>query len=304
LIATARNDGGFDPTPATRRDGPARSRLSRDEEIDLAALVARGNRQARDRMVESNLGLVTKVALRYLGRGLDLDDLIGEGRLGLIAAAEQFDPSRGARFSTYAAFRIGRAIRHALVKTAPTIRLPDCARELLTRWWRADRCLRRQFGRAPSSDEVALSLGLSAAQRDMATRALKAGRVRAEGGSESRPDREDMSTLADRGGRVDGPLEAEDERALARRLLGRLQDRERAVVAWRFGLGGEPMTLEQIGQRLGLTRERVRQIEAGAMEKLAERQSAFRRRLPIRNASRCSSAVTGTSPVTDLVRQS
>jgi RNA polymerase primary sigma factor len=289
MTATARRVSCFDRTsmPAQRR--PVRPLLSCDEEIDLVAHGARGDRQALHRLIEANLGLVTKVALRYVGRGLDLDDLIGEGRLGLIAAAKEFDPGRGARFCTYAAFRIGRSIRRALVKTAPTIRLPHCAVELLTKWRRADRYLRREFAREPSFDEVASYLGLSTVQRDMAIRALKAGQVRAEGRSESRAATWDISTVADRGAPVDRPLEDEDERALARRLLGRLQDRERAVVAWRYGLGGEPMTLEQIGQRLGLTRERVRQIEAGAMAKLAARESAGRLRLPIGNASRDSS---------------
>jgi RNA polymerase primary sigma factor len=224
-------------------------------------------------MVEANLGLVRTVARRYLDRGMDLEDLVGEGRLGLIAAAAEFDPTRGSRFCTYAAYRIGLAIRRALVDTTPLIRLPACAVKVLVDWRRAERELGRKQGHAPGFEEIASSMGLGAARRATVARAQEARRLRAVGGSDSESFGWDLAATTRPDDLADCRLEAEDERARARRLLGRLDDRERAVVTLRFGLEDDPMTLQEIGRRLGLTRERVRQIETEALRKLGRRQA-------------------------------
>ncbi len=216
----------------------------------------------------ANLGLVALIARRFLGRGMDLDDLVGEGNLGLIRAAEEFDPRFGTRFSTYAVCWIRQAIRHALMNTASTIRLPERMVSLLMKWRRAEWVLRRELGRPPNFDDIASHLGLGEAKRSLVARALEAGRLRPG----SLPDDQTGGGLAggvaDRHGPADNGVEVQDERAAAWRLMRRLTDRERTVVTLRFGLEGEPLTLEEIGRRLGVTRERIRQLESHALRKL------------------------------------
>jgi RNA polymerase primary sigma factor len=267
MIATAAPDRDrLDPAPVPVRRG---YELSRDEEYELAACVAAGDRGARDRLVQANLGLVVAIARRFLGRGLHLDDLVGEGNLGLIRAAEGFDPRNGARFSTYAVSLIRRAICDALIRTTSTIRVPVNVMDLLKTWGRAERALGGELDRMPRFDEIATSLGLSEARKYMVSRALDAGQLR-PGSSYGDGS---LGRLSDRGGRPDEVVEAEDRRAAAWRLLGRLDDRERTIVILRFGLEGEVLTLEEIGRRLGLTRERVRQLEVHALGKLRRRQA-------------------------------
>src|SRR3954451_24945123 len=139
------------------KDGPL---LSAAEERELAEAIARGDRVARARMIQANLRLVVKIARDYLGRGMVLDDLIGEGNLGLIRAAEEFNPRFGTRFSTYASYWIKQGIRHALTNTAATIRLPAHMVTLLSKWRKAERAMYRDLGRMPGFDEVADALGL------------------------------------------------------------------------------------------------------------------------------------------------
>src|SRR5262249_6436499 len=139
--------------------------LSAAEECALAEAIARGDRDARARMIRANLRLVVKIARDYVGRGLSMDDLVGEGNLGLIRASEAYDPRFGTRFSTYAAHWIKQAIRHALTNTAATIRLPAHMVGLLSKWRKAERALGRELGREPTPDEVAGRLGLTPARR-------------------------------------------------------------------------------------------------------------------------------------------
>jgi RNA polymerase primary sigma factor len=251
--------------PRSRRRA-RRIDLTREEENELAVRAAAGDRDARDRLVEANLGLVVTIARRFLGRGLDLDDLIGEGNIGLIRAAGRFDPGMGTQFSTHAGYWIGLAIREALCEKGSAIRLPEGMLGLLKRWRRAEWALGRDLGRKPTFDEVAANLGLKQARRMHVARALESGRFLPMGPTEEGPDAEVLAEADSP--RVDARLEIEEECALARRLMGRLEPRERTVVMLRFGLEGEEETLEQIGQRLGVTRERVRQLEAGALRKL------------------------------------
>src|SRR5271165_586475 len=154
--------------------------LSAAEERVLAEAIARGDRDARARMIQSNLRLVVKIARDYLGRGMVLDDLIGEGNLGLIRAAEDYDPRFGTRFSTYASYWIKQAIRHALINTTATIRLPAHMVGLLTRWRRAERALTRERGCIPTFDEVAAPLGLTDTQKGMIAKARCASQLKLE----------------------------------------------------------------------------------------------------------------------------
>jgi RNA polymerase primary sigma factor len=259
-----------EPAAATVRRGAGRNGLTRDEEYALAARIAAGDRTARNRLVQANLGLVVAIARRFLGRGLDFDDLVGEGNLGLIRAAEEFDPRFGARFSTYAVCWIKQAMRHALMHTASTIRLPERMVGLLMKWRRAEWALGRELGRAPKFDEVASYLGLSEAKKSLVVRAIEAGRLRPGSRDDDRPGGGLSGWVTDRHGPAGEWVEAEEERAVAWRLIGRLNDRERVILTLRFGLEGESLTLEEIGRRLGITRERVRQVENHALRKLGE----------------------------------
>jgi RNA polymerase primary sigma factor len=270
MTATAVHDRRLHPTPAPATRRPDRPGLACAEEVELAARVARGDRRARDRMVEANLGLVHTIARDFLGRGLEMDDLIGEGHLGLIRAIGKFDPRHGARFSTYAAYWIKEAIRAALINTAPTIRLPAYMVRLLTRWRRAERALRRERGGAATFEEVAASLGLSEEQKSMVARAQEAGRLRRVGTRDEDACDRLPDDVADGRARVEEPVEAEDERELVRRRMGRLDDRERAILALRYGLDGEAVTLKEVGRRLGLSREWVRKLELRALCKLRD----------------------------------
>jgi RNA polymerase primary sigma factor len=256
--------------------------LSAEEERALARAVAAGDRAARDRLIRANLRLVVRVARDYAGMGLPPEDLIGEGNLGLLRAAEGFDPAFGTRFSTYAAHWIRQAIRAALTNTAATIRLPAHMVGLLRRWRRAERALRRERGREPGFDEVADRLGLSPEQRELVGRARRASRLRrggrGEDGRERLPDE-----VSDPHARPEASLEADDEWRATQRRLDHLDDRERAVVALRFGLGGsEPLTLKEVGHRLGVTREWVRKLEARAVQRLSEAAGARAGRDPAR----------------------
>jgi RNA polymerase primary sigma factor len=245
--------------------------LSATEEAGLAAAIARGDSEARTRMIKANLRLVVKIARDYVGRGLVLDDLIGEGNLGLIRAAEEYNPDFGTRFSTYASYWIKQAIRHALTNTTATIRLPAHMVGLLTKWRRAERLLSRELDQSPTEEQIAVQLGLTDAQLELVRRAKRAGKLQLESGiagdgkawtPEESPDNREAPEAA---------LEAIDERDLLLRRLDRLDDRERTIVTLRFGLGGcEPKTLKEVGRRLGVTREWVRKIEVRAVRKLEE----------------------------------
>src|SRR4051794_15701167 len=186
------------------------SLLSAAEERELADAIGRGDRDARGRMIKANLRLVVKIARDYMGRGLVLDDLVGEGNLGLIRASEEFDPAFGTRFSTYASYWIKQAIRHALTNTTATIRLPAHMVTLLSKWRKAERALFRELGQTPTFDQVAVTLGLSDAQRLLVERARQASQLRLEGGDDDNGWSPDEA--ADDREAPDAALEAADER--------------------------------------------------------------------------------------------
>src|SRR4051812_21015330 len=245
------------------------SLLSATEERELAEAIARGDRDARSRMIQANLRLVVKIARDYAGRGMGLEDLIGEGNLGLIRAAEEYDPRFGTRFSTYASYWIKQSIRHALINTTTTIRLPAHMYGLLTRWRKAERSLCRERGSAPSFEEVATYLGLSEAQMFMVSRARRASQLKLENSLTDRDGSWSPDEAMDCATSPESALETRDENAEVLRRLERLEERERVVLTLRYGLGGEPpLTLKEIGLRIGVTREWVRKIELKAMARL------------------------------------
>jgi RNA polymerase primary sigma factor len=243
--------------------------LSREEEQVLSARVRAGDTQAKQRMVEANLRLVVQIARRYLNRGLPLPDLIEEGNLGLIRAVEKFDPDRGTRFSTYATWWIRQAVVRALANQARTIRLPVHVEMLLARYMREHRRLTQVLGRAPGTAELAATLGISEQEVE------ELEEVRQQPVSLDTPvGGERHSTLGDMiADRTADPADSfaslfRDRSELVS-VLDDLAANERTVLRRRFGLEGDPPeTLEAIGQRLKLSRERVRQIESAGIRKL------------------------------------
>ncbi|GAC1334724.1 MAG: RNA polymerase sigma factor RpoD/SigA [Isosphaeraceae bacterium] len=243
--------------------------LTAAEERPLADAIARGDRNAKSRLIQANLRLVVRVARDYAGRGLPLDDLIGEGNLGLIRAASEYDPRFGTRFSTYASYWIKQAIRAALTNTAATIRLPAHMVTLLQKWRRVERQLRRELGCEPTRDQIAASLDLTEAQIVLVERALTAGQIRRESSAADDTYGWSPDDLSDFRDAPDAALEALDERSDLSRRLDRLDARERMVISLRYGLEGDaPLTLKELGRRLGVTREWVRKIELRAVAKL------------------------------------
>ena len=240
--------------------------LSREEEAALAHRGHAGDEHAKQRLIESNLRLVVQVARRYLNRGLPLPDLIEEGNLGLIRAVEKFDPSRGPRFSTYGVWWIRQAIVRALANHARMIRLPVHVEMLLGRYGREEKKLTQALGRPPTVDEIAKALGATIAEVE------ELQEIRRHPLSLDAPVGDDTGSLADV---VAGESPEPGVGSLLRKradlasVLDDLAANERTVLRRRFGLEGDPPeTLEKIGRRLGLSRERVRQIEGGGLRKL------------------------------------
>jgi RNA polymerase primary sigma factor len=247
------------------------SLLTAAEECALAEAIALGDEDARSRMIEANLRLVVKIARDYLGRGLVLEDLVSEGNIGLIRATTDFKPGFGTRFSTYASYWIKQSIRHALINTASTIRLPAHMVGILTRWRRAERALYRERGCAPTFAELASYLGLSEAQKSLVAKAHLARQVKLEGSVAAETGGWSHANLSDRCESPGASLEADDERRILLNRMERLDSRERTILALRYGLEGEsPLTLKAIGRRLGVTREWVRKIELRALRKLVD----------------------------------
>jgi RNA polymerase primary sigma factor len=245
--------------------------LSAAEEQRLAWEISQGNWEARDQLVRANLRLVVRIARRYTGAGLDIQDLIAEGNLGLVRAAEAFDAALNTRFSTYAVYWIHQSMRRALSNVARTVRIPAYAIELIRKWRRATTRLVQELGRTPTEEEVAASLKVSPKKLGIIHRALRIYNGQTEGeGADSEVSLDDLQP--DAGPPCPGAAAAlADELHLVLHHLDRLEERPATVLRLRYGLGGEaPLTLKDIGQRLGLTRERVRQIEVQALTNLRD----------------------------------
>jgi RNA polymerase primary sigma factor len=243
--------------------------LTKDEEIELAQRIERGDLEAKERLINSNLRLVVANAKRYQGLGLPLLDLIQEGILGLIRAAEKFDWQKGFKFSTYATFWIRQALQRALDNHARTIRLPTNVAQLERKISRAQRDLEAKLGRPPTDEEVAAAAELSVEELE---RMRDAPRTVT---SLDRPVGEEQETtlgelLPREGAAVEEEVDVTLRESAVRRILDRLPERENLVIRMRYGINGdEPTSTEAIARKLEISPRRVRQLEAQALEHLA-----------------------------------
>lgn len=254
--------------------------LTAEEEVELAKQAEAGDQEAKDKLILSNLRLVVSIARRYQGRGLELEDLVGEGQRGLIRAVDKFDWRKGFKFSTYATWWIRQAVTRAIADSARTIRIPVHMVENINKISQAEQRLRDKLHRDPTTREVADEAGMSLERvkhifdirRDVISLETPVG------------DEQEGTTLSDFISNQDAhqPEEAAAERLMreeARQALSILDPRERRIIALRYGLeNGRPRTLEEVGREFGVTRERVRQIENRAAEKLRRSQEVSRLR--------------------------
>jgi RNA polymerase primary sigma factor len=245
--------------------------LTADEEKDLARRIAAQDHEARDQMVRANLRLVVNIARGYTGKGLALQDLIEEGNLGLLRAVEGFDPNMNTRFSTYASYWIKQSIKRALVNTAKTIRIPAYMVELLAKWRRATNKLTDELGRPPTHEEVARYMGLPRKKLNIIKKAIRVYNAAPQTDQGEQGWSIDEMLMDSRSKTPDCEMVETDDLKHVMVLLDKMDKREATVLRMRFGLDDdEPRTLKEIGECLGLTRERVRQIESEALAKLSE----------------------------------
>jgi RNA polymerase primary sigma factor len=250
--------------------------LTAKQERDLAKLKDDGDERAKRRLIECNLRLVISIAKCYASSGMPLLDLIQEGNLGLIRAVEKFDYKKGFKLSTYATWWIRQSMSRAIADQGRTIRLPVHVVDMLKRLHRTNRSLTQELGRDATIDELAIALDLPS------TRVVQLKQLQEDPVSLETPVGEGDSQFSDL---IEDPNAARPHRAVSDSMrqtelesaLGELPDRMRRVVELRYGLdGNKPLTLEQVGTTLGVTRERVRQIEARALRELASRHPALR----------------------------
>ena len=244
--------------------------LTAAEEVELAKRIERGDMEAKERMINCNLRLVVSIAKRYQTQGITLGDLVQEGVLGLIRAAEKFDWRKGFKFSTYATWWIRQAVQRGVANKARTIRIPVHVVEREQKVSRAERELLVKLGHMPSDEEISKHSRLPLGQvKEVRAAARAVASTDAPIGSDGDASLGDL--FAASGPSTEDEADATLRDDAVRRAVAALPDRQRDVIALRFGLVGDgPTSLEQIGKQLGLTRERVRQIEAEALRRLAE----------------------------------
>src|SRR5208283_4454987 len=248
--------------------------LTADQERQLAYRIAKADSEARDRMVRANLRLVVNIARSYTGKGLALQDLIEEGNLGLLRAVEGFDPTMNTRFSTYASYWIKQSIKRALVNTAKTIRIPAYMVELLAKWRRATTKLQDELGRPPTHEEVAKHLNLPKKKLAIIKKAIRVYNAAPQSDQVEAGWSLDEMVMDGNSKSPDLEMVEADDLSHVLELLDKMDKREATVLRMRFGLDDEePKTLKEIGECLGLTRERVRQIESEALAKLGDNLS-------------------------------
>ena len=246
--------------------------LTPDEEIVLAKRIQKGNKKAREQMINANLRLVVKIARDYEGLGLPLLDLINEGNIGLMKGVERFDPKKGAKLSTYASWWIKQSIKRALANQSKTIRLPVHVVDKLFHLRKAEARLQDVLGREPTDEELGQELDTTALRiRQLRAAAIRPASLEAPLGDE------DSERFADivKDENADSPYEQLEEKnntALIHEMVATLDPREQTILRYRFGLDGdEEKTLEDVGDKFGVTRERIRQIQEVALKKLRKK---------------------------------
>ncbi len=251
--------------------------LTPNEEKELGWRIINDNDQeAKDRLIKANLRLVVSISKNYSRRGLPLADLIEEGNIGLIRAVEGFDPAQGARFSTYASWWIKQAIKRTLINAVQPIHIPAYMVELIAKWKETTRKLEEELGRQPTTPELAAAMKVPLKKLQIIRRAIKAFHAPPQAPVSVDGEAVDFADLFEdfRSEQPDEAIAQSEEFQTIVKLLDAIDERDARVLKLRFGLEGkEPLTLKQIGQEVGLTRERVRQIEVDALKKLQARLS-------------------------------
>lgn len=281
-IAASRTPrGGYDADTAIKlylREIGQVQLLTPADEVELAAKIKAGDRAARERMIKANLRLVVKIARDYEGLGLPLLDLISEGNIGLMKAVERFDPSKGGKLSTYGAWWIKQSIKRALANQAKTIRLPVHLVDKISRMRRVAMGLQEVLGREPTDEELAEEMGMTSTRvAQLRTAAIRPASLDAPIGDDESNNFAEI--VQDEN--AENPYEQLEEKTLSdmlRHMVDDLDPREATILRYRFGLdGGKERTLEEVGHKFGVTRERVRQIQNLALSKLRRRIERFER---------------------------
>jgi RNA polymerase primary sigma factor len=243
--------------------------LTVQEEIDLAKRIKKGDKKAREHMIKANLRLVVKIARDYDGIGLPLLDLISEGNIGLMKAVERFDPKKGGKLSTYGSWWIKQSIKRALANQSKTIRLPVHLVDKISKMRRMSMKLQEIFGREPTDEELAAELGTTAARVSMMrTASIRPASLDAPVGDDDSNSYSEI-VMDERAVSPYDDLEDKTVTGMLQDMVKHLDDREATILRYRFGLdGGNEKTLEEVGEKFGVTRERVRQIQNLALRKL------------------------------------